>query len=180
MRIAKSVHLALCGVSFLFLACGGGGGGDETSNGTLRDVVGHWDGVVVLSSNGCERDIPVETIDFHHSVVGTIGNSQFATVTLSDEGVDCFDLQASSDTGEFFAVCPNNSLPGFSPDLNCFEQVVWRYQYSGATNGVRFSDVTRTAYVHCSNEDDTVGFACPVEYRGSASSGNGIARILDK
>jgi len=160
----------------MLLACGGGGGnGDETTKGTLQDVVGLWGGVVVLSSNGCERDIPVETIDFQHTVVGTLTDSQFATVLLNDQLVDCFDLQANPNTGEFSAVCPDNPLPGFSAGLDCFEQVVWRYQFSGSTNDVRFAEVTRTAYVHCSNEDGSVGFACPVEYRGSASSGNGIA-----
>jgi hypothetical protein len=130
-------------------------------------LLGFWTGTVNLQENGCPREIPAEfrSITFTHNITQEVVSTDLVNVFLQDGDLRCAALNVRRDSEYFAAVCPERILPGFLPDLECREELVWEYTYDPLEDADRVKPLGRTAFVRCSLDGEPQ-LACPVEYSG--------------
>lgn len=149
----------------LLTGCGGGSGNDTA----LTDTLGKWTGSVNLSENSCPRDLPEEfnTIFFTHKVSMVLTSNDKADLTLTDSDRACYALGADTNQNEFFAVCPEATLPDFIDGHECREELTWHYTVFDPVGTNSVNPVTRTSRIGCYIGSE-IQFVCLVEYRGTA------------
>ena len=152
----------------LVVLCGAGCGGSGGSDFRVSDFIGDWFGTVVLSANGCPREIPEEAreLSFSHQISEVVTSEEEVTVTLADGDIQCIAERVKRSANTFLAVCPERALPGFLDDYECTEEIVWSYTLERRLDSTTLDPVLRTAYVRCFQRGEPQ-FACPVEYSGS-------------
>jgi hypothetical protein len=157
------VRLLVLLASLSLAGCGGGGG----NGGDSATLLGFWTGTVDLIENGCPREIPQEfrSISFTHNITQEVVSTDLVNVFLQDGDLRCAALNVRRDSDYFAAVCPERLLPGFLPDLECKEELVWEYTYDPDDGVERIKPLGRTAFVRCSS-NGAPQLACPVEYSG--------------